>query len=290
MTKNLHKIFLSLCFSLLIFTNFLNAQNQYSSYFPIKEGNVWVYSYYNTQFGQSGRFSRTISENLVVNGHKYLYYNGQYQRVDSVNANIYFYTTNGGCSWLQYEKTADSLAARMNDTVKTGCGISHKLCIDTNQRVLFGTGRRTKNIGLGSSGIVYAKDFGIMELYTQSGNVYYVENLIGCILNGIVYGDTSLTGITQISRNIPESFSLSQNYPNPFNPSTNIGFRIPKSEFVNLKVHDLIGREVAQLVNEELKPGIYSIDWNAENYPSGIYLYTINAGSFTDTKKMVLIK
>jgi hypothetical protein len=96
-------------------------------------------------------------------------------------------------------------------------------------------------------------------------------------------------GITN-NNEIAEEFSLSQNYPNPFNPATSFEFRIAEFGLAKLVIYDIMGREVATLVNEELRPGSYKADWDASSYPSGIYFYTLTAGSFTDTKKMVLIK
>jgi hypothetical protein len=89
---------------------------------------------------------------------------------------------------------------------------------------------------------------------------------------------------------IPTAFSLSQNYPNPFNPSTSISFDIPDQSYVTLKIYDLLGREVDNLVNEELNSGSYNIVWNAENLSSGVYFYNLVSGSFSETKKMVLLK
>jgi hypothetical protein len=88
----------------------------------------------------------------------------------------------------------------------------------------------------------------------------------------------------------PISFSLMQNYPNPFNPTTQIKFVIPKSSFVNLKVFDVLGNEVASLVNEEKPAGSYEVEFNATALPSAIYFYRIQAGEFVETKKMVLMK
>lgn len=88
---------------------------------------------------------------------------------------------------------------------------------------------------------------------------------------GISYIHFILSGIQSISNDIPNSFSLSQNYPNPFNPTTNIKFDIPKSGFVKLSIFNGLGQEVATLVNSELKAGTYNADWNASDYPSGIY-------------------
>ena len=99
-------------------------------------------------------------------------------------------------------------------------------------------------------------------------------------------------GINTSNSQIPESFALHQNYPNPFNPSTKIRYDIPKrsSGETTLKVYDQLGREIATLVNEKLSPGSYEINWDAADFASGVYYYKLVSGSFTETKKMVLVK
>ncbi len=84
--------------------------------------------------------------------------------------------------------------------------------------------------------------------------------------------------------------SYLQNYPNPFNPITTIEFSIPQSGVVNLAVYNILGEQVATLLNEEKPSGKYSVQFNANSLASGIYFYTIQAGSFVETKKMILIK
>lgn len=88
----------------------------------------------------------------------------------------------------------------------------------------------------------------------------------------------------------PTEFALLQNYPNPFNPSTLISYQLPSNSLVSLKVYDAIGREMATLVNEVKEAGSYSVQFNASHLSSGIYFYTINAGKFTETKKLTLMK
>ena len=89
---------------------------------------------------------------------------------------------------------------------------------------------------------------------------------------------------------IPESFSLSQNYPNPFNPSTKIEFSVPRASQVNLKVYNVLGKEIATLVNKYLETGNYKVNFSGADLPSGIYIYKFNSGSFSDIKKMILLK
>jgi len=99
---------------------------------------------------------------------------------------------------------------------------------------------------------------------------------------------TIIGGIQTIE--IPNYYSLAQNYPNPFNPSTQIKYSVPKPVNVSIKVFDVLGKEVATLVNETKQPGFYTADFNASNLASGIYFYRIDAGEFTSVKKMMLIK
>lgn len=100
----------------------------------------------------------------------------------------------------------------------------------------------------------------------------------------------SIIGVEPISTEIPKLYSLSQNYPNPFNPSTKIKFDLPIKSFVKIIIYNSPGQEITQLVNQELTTGTYSVNWNASNYPSGVYFYRLTAGDYSETKKMILLK
>jgi len=97
-------------------------------------------------------------------------------------------------------------------------------------------------------------------------------------------------GIENISSEVPAEFSLSQNYPNPFNPSTKIKFNIARTGFTSLKVFDLTGRNLTELVSKTLQPGTYEVDFNAIGLSSGIYFYKLTSGNFTETKKLSIVK
>ncbi len=108
-----------------------------------------------------------------------------------------------------------------------------------------------------------------------------------------VWADMSpcpIVGVEKENDNLPVTYSLGQNYPNPFNPSTTINFSIPKAGLVTLKVYDLLGQEIATLVNEDLATGNYNVNFNASNLTSGIYFYTVTSNNFVATKKMMLVK
>jgi len=99
-----------------------------------------------------------------------------------------------------------------------------------------------------------------------------------------------ITSVARLSTDLPTHFILSQNYPNPFNPTTTITFALPVKSFVSLKIFDALGREVGTLLNEELSVGIYSKQWDASGLPSGVYFYRLQAGSFIETKKLILLR
>ncbi|MCX6165769.1 MAG: DUF1028 domain-containing protein [Ignavibacteriae bacterium] len=99
-----------------------------------------------------------------------------------------------------------------------------------------------------------------------------------------------LTGVYGYSEVIPDKIILFQNYPNPFNPSTNFKFSLNTNTFVTLKVYNLLGEEIAAIINSDLKAGTYDMKWEPNGLASGIYYYRLNTETFTDTKRMVLIK
>ncbi len=110
------------------------------------------------------------------------------------------------------------------------------------------------------------------------------------------FNTTGLIGIKTISEQMPSHYTLSQNYPNPFNPSTVIKFQVTGSGIVKLSIYDILGKEVSTLLNQQLNPGTYEANWNASDFPSGVYFYKLvvgdntNNGGFIATKKMILIK
>jgi len=104
------------------------------------------------------------------------------------------------------------------------------------------------------------------------------------------YASQIPTAVSSSGAGLPVKTALFQNYPNPFNPSTIISFTLPGKTFVSLKVFDILGKEAASIVSEEMPAGSYNRQWNAANISSGIYFYRLQTGSFTETKKMILLK
>ena len=132
----------------------------------------------------------------------------------------------------------------------------------------------------------------LTDVWFTNANTGYISSWSGKILKTTNGG---ITFIEPVSSETPEKFLLEQNYPNPFNPETKIRFQVPASAettrwVILLRIYDVSGKEISTLVNEELKPGTYEINWNARNMPSGVYFYQLNTGGFTQTKSMILIK
>ncbi|MBE2255870.1 MAG: CHRD domain-containing protein [Ignavibacteria bacterium] len=121
-------------------------------------------------------------------------------------------------------------------------------------------------------------------------NVHTAANPNGEIRGQVSTGNIVIVGISQIGSNVPDKFTLNQNYPNPFNPSTTIEFSINKSGLTVLKIYNVAGQEIAKVLNQNLTPGSYRVDFKANTLASGIYFYTLENNGFKETKRMMLIK
>jgi len=307
------KLSFSLFLILTIVFSFTFDKQTYSwdttaaKYYPLAVGNVWSYHYINFSdyycyviSNQHDYIVQVVSDSIMPNGKKYFkvingnYFMGLFQRIDSNTMNVYKWSNGTEC-------ITDSLFARKGDyfnSCRGGYNPNQNLLFDTQNISFAGQSRISRLInGNGLVGESYAlmKGMGIFSNRECEFGGYY-EYLNGCIINGIQYG--TILGVNNNSGELPVQFSLYQNYPNPFNPTTKIKFSVPflplaKGEaegVVKLIIYDILGREVATLVNEKLSPGTYEVEWDASNYPSGVYFYKLTAGDFTQTKKMLLIK
>ena len=187
----------------------------------------------------------------------------------------YNQTTYGGGTWDAFVLKFNSNSARIWATYYGGDGrdVGQSICTS-------------------SSNYLYATGL------TKSNN-YPIQNLTGAYYQSTIAGEddtfilkfnTILVGIKKISNKIPSKYSLHQNYPNPFNPMTSIKFDLHKLSQTKLIVYDILGKEVATLVNEKLSAGNYEVDWNASGYTSGVYFYRLITDGYVDVKKMLLIK
>ncbi|MBZ0201849.1 MAG: T9SS type A sorting domain-containing protein [Ignavibacteria bacterium] len=157
----------------------------------------------------------------------------------------------------------------------------------------------------GDAGVYVSNDNGANWIERSEG--LPVNNTVSCLCihsnyifagsGGSIYRRqlNELIGIEPISGQIPAQYTLYQNYPNPFNPSTNIRFDVPaerngRDRSLQIIIYDMLGREIVVLVNENLKPGTYEVEWDGGSYPSGIYFYKLTANNFRETKRMVIFK
>ncbi len=288
------------------------GQQSVTQGFPLKTGNIfkfkvssWAFPNYNS----TTYFQSSVTGEAIFNSKKYFFipnycgYENKWWRVDSLTGILFTYDTSGSCTTYDHEKMFDSLWAKKNER-SAGCGSESYICNDTTDKSIFNSYYVSKDfdgsyfappVSINRSRR-YMKGFGLVM---TDYSTHYVGStsgssctLIGCIIDGVTYGDVSNISINLLNNGIPDKYSLSQNYPNPFNPSTKINYEIKSSGFVSLKVFDLLGKEVAQIVNEKQTAGSYAVDFSSSefNLPSGIYFYTLNAGEFKETKKMVLVK
>ncbi|MFH1196950.1 MAG: T9SS type A sorting domain-containing protein [bacterium] len=135
---------------------------------------------------------------------------------------------------------------------------------------------------LGSYPYPAGKYYGIFKPWEANGAFEY--DSVGFVIN-------NLTSLQEHYSNDEMDFQLYQNYPNPFNPTTSIKYQVPRIENVSLKVYDILGNEVATLVNEQKEPGFYEVEFNASNLSSGVYFYLLRVGdNFNSVKKMIVLK
>jgi photosystem II stability/assembly factor-like uncharacterized protein len=238
------------------------------------------------------------------------------------------YTSNGGTNWTTYStgstKYIESVYLRSSGLGFVGCdsalllkttnfGLNwNQIPVPNNLRVqnisfaneftgwFLGTNRNSPNTGrlyvTNNGGSSFQQMMSLMSFDVKGYSFVDAVNGYICGDSGKVLKTTNggLTFVTHNPEITPDKYSLSQNYPNPFNPVTNIRFDIPvgngRDHSVKLVIYDLLGKEITTLVNQQMLPGSYNVDWDASNYPSGVYFYTLVTANYTLTKKMVLMK
>ncbi|RPI17456.1 MAG: T9SS C-terminal target domain-containing protein [Ignavibacteriae bacterium] len=224
-----------------------------------------------TSIGHSGNYLAVLDENIY----------------STVSTGGVFRSTNNGLNWINIGlqgKETQHIAAEDNAVI-----------VGTHDNGFYAT----TNNGI----IWFSKNQGLDSIPVNIRSIVINDNMVFSAIDNISVWKRSLydfIGVQNISNEVPSEFKLSQNYPNPFNPSTKIKFEIPLSRgvsgsagrgvFVKLIIYDVLGKEVAALINEKLSPGTYEVDWNASDYPSGVYFYRLITESFSETKRMVLIK
>lgn len=269
--------------------------------FPLKLGNSWA----TRDFFFRPNYKRTVIDTgIIMNGENYfkiqslnagvpitefIYYSrlredGYYINFDSVNffEKIYFKENPKiGDSWVNENPSV------LND---------YFTIVDTGYYLIFGGSTKIFIISVTDSILNYNEqywslDYGLIQYTVEdpfAGNLYWLS---GCVIDGVVHGDTSLNPVSvDDNEPPPEEYFLKQNYPNPFNPFTFIDFYLPTRTWVQLKIYDLLGNEINELIDEEIEAGHHQVIFDGSKLSSGIYFYKLIAGRYQETKKMLLIK
>ncbi|MEW5843437.1 MAG: T9SS type A sorting domain-containing protein [Bacteroidota bacterium] len=310
-----------LVFGLLLSTKIFAQVNPSLNYYPLHIGDEWQYKithYEEAKFkGVSYFVKKVLSDTIMSNGKKYYRVEQPPFQKDSIKkAEIIFARLDSSSGLLynysvrdQKEVKVDSVFCRKGDAYfKWGTVQYELLCYDESEEMVLGENRATKSVMnwiISDEGFRWKLALGLGTVYQEKhlnwvGVTNNIYELVYAKINGVEYGQ--LVDVKKEKNNIPQEFSLSQNFPNPFNPSTAIKFSVPsvgaehvQPLHVSLKVYDLLGREITTLVNEEKAPGNYEVRFNAEtrrgeSLPSGVYIYRLQAGSYSKTKKMILLK
>jgi hypothetical protein len=278
-------------------------------YFPLNTGDLhqfnfhFVYWYSASCESSAAHFSYHVeqiaNDTLMPNGHIYkrilstMPYDPpeSYLRVDSMTANVYRYSTDT----TPAEFLVDSLRATPGSSFMHGSNYQ-VICSSYDTISIFGIQTIAKKFVIPMMPpVYYSLTYGIGRTqFIQVEDGWCVFNnpefldLNYARINNKEYGSfVSVGNLNNVDQNY---FSLKQNYPNPFNPTTTIEVTIPKSCNVNLKIVNTLGQDIATLMSGDLHAGTYSFNWNANSSSSGVYYYRLKAGSYMETKKLLLLK
>ena len=288
----------------------LNNTTMYS--LASNQSRVFVGSHNSGLFYSAGGTGWFISQ-LNTQSVKALAVNGNFLLAGCGNAEGVFLSTNNGTNWISSSlnnKSVYSLSLNGNMAF-AGTGSGVYISTDSgytwtqsslNNELVYSLAVSGNSVFAGTelNGIYVSEDNGISWTQRNEGlgnitihSLRVVNNFVfaGASVNGVYRRLISnIVGVTPLSNQSPAEFSLSQNYPNPFNPSTTIKFSMANQDNVRLTIFNAMGQIVKTLVNKNFNPGNYEIKWDASGQSSGVYFYTISTSSFSETRKMLMIK
>ncbi len=257
--------------------------------FPFQTGDLWQYYVYLGDPALSFYTSIQIDhDTLMPNNKVYKVFSSGltpffYFRQDSTR--IFQYSTQDSTEFLRYDFSRN--AGDTISIVHSG-GLVYPIVLTVDQNVpVFNQQRRIITFH-SSNGLISDQVVDSIGIFDFVNNIESDYRLTGAIVGGKSYG--TILDVKKGVVSMPNSFSLYQNYPNPFNPTTTISFALPSQSVVSLKVFDMLGREVSTIVSGELQAGTYTRQWNASAFASGVYFYRLQAGTFNETKKLLLLK
>lgn len=260
-------------------------------YYPLNIGDVW--QYWDAANGEL-LTRKVLKDTTFPNGLTYavienfLFPNVTYQR--TFGDSVFRYHVTDSQDELFYDFTrspGDTVSSIQHGFDFTDIGLTW-----TGSNNIFGVPRRQWNftIDLYRQTIDDEQYHQVVDSIglTSISSFSWDIQLQGCIINGVEYG--IITGLDEESSKEPVEFNLSQNYPNPFNSSTTIEFAIPNSNFTTLKVYNVLGEVVTELIGQILPPGVFKFNWESAGMTSGVYYYQLISGNFLQTRKMLLVR
>jgi hypothetical protein len=284
--------------------------NEILNLYPLQVGNKWIYNktyVFNPNIEYSIDVTEILGDSLALNGKYYFHLQDDLssvlERIDSSDGKVYQYYESPLLN--NDEFVVADLLGEVGDTLESFC-----IQYPNNESFIFITGLDTfYKWGLTKlrksfqQEILPVTSFYIRKCsYTQDigqdyhllswpvSSSYILKELKGCIIDRIVYGDTTTVGVEDEENPIASEFKIEQNFPNPFNSSTTIAYNLEYGTFVSLIVYNCLGENVKTLVNEFQEAGTHRVVFESDNLPSGLYFLRIIASPWKDTKKMVLLK
>ena len=304
-------LFLIIYFLLSLSNSNLFAQrDSFLEYFPLHKGDLhqfhYQYSYWSCGTPDEWRThssyheEKVLGDTILPTGFNYKIINSNmpeepslyYLRIDTIKANVYRYEDYP----IPHDILIDSLFAEIGDSFVSE-GWTENVCVKVDSTTVIGVPTVVKHFIVHFiPGAEFSLAYGLGRIYYETVqddgcypmHDYFDRNIVFAKINGKEYG--TYVGVSEQSKSAPIKFVLGQNYPNPFNSSTTIKYELPEGKNVHLIIYNILGKKIDELVNTYQKAGIYKINWEAKNITSGVYFYTITAGSFRDTKKLILLK
>lgn len=285
-----------------IFFSGLN-NNTAQTFFPLEVGNEWYFeNYYDDMYNEPRVDTFTVriqKDTIMSNGQTYYelsreaFFYAKYLRVDS---NCVFVYDDKEEKDIKLIDLTTGIGER-REVLFNYIGFVELYDVDSVDVLGYQSINKTYRLdGLILSYLTLSNKFGPIWRYSPGeppGTSVTIENLIGCQISDTSYG--YIVSVKEKNKLVSD-FSLSQNYPNPFNPSTKIKFNIPNVETTRrvvstkMTVYDVLGRKVKTLVNKNLSPGSYEVEFNGNNFTSGVYFYILESGGMRLSRKMLLIK
>jgi hypothetical protein len=287
------KLFSSLLLFFILGNVFLLAQQA-----PLSSGYYWIWE------DENGvrRKTTILDTTVIINDKSYFMYEWDenmvslfsFLRYSELDSTYYIYSKNG--IYPNTEAPYYKVGWEVGDTIDSypdqAPGEYLGWVERTYETNVFGTKMTVREITMDYIGILTSTSIWTDEIGMLYRDIdgWITDVLKGCVINGKVYGDTNYVTSVREDDVTEMKYELYQNYPNPFNPITSIEYSIPLDSHVSLKVYDILGNEVATLVNESKLPGSYQVSFDASGLASGVYFYKLQTGSYSQSRKMIILK